>query len=49
MISDVAEVALVLAAFKTNALTGESFIVSHGLRMNRGGRRRKPSCEPGID
>jgi 3-hydroxybutyrate dehydrogenase len=34
MISDVAEVALVLAAFKTNALTGESIIVSHGWHMN---------------
>ena len=34
MISDVAEIALVLAAFKTNALTGESIIVSHGWHMN---------------
>ncbi len=34
MISDVAEVALTLAAFKTNALTGESIIVSHGWHMN---------------
>ncbi|PPD41507.1 MAG: 3-hydroxybutyrate dehydrogenase [Methylocystis sp.] len=33
MISDVAEVALSLAAFKTNALTGESIIVSHGWHM----------------
>lgn len=31
---DVAEVALMLAAFKTNALTGESIIVSHGWHMN---------------
>ncbi|MGO8843608.1 MAG: 3-hydroxybutyrate dehydrogenase [Methyloceanibacter sp.] len=34
MVSDVAEVALFLAAFKTNALTGESIIVSHGWHMN---------------
>jgi len=34
MITDVAEVALTLAAFKTNALTGESIIVSHGWHMN---------------
>ncbi|MGH8338307.1 MAG: 3-hydroxybutyrate dehydrogenase [Gammaproteobacteria bacterium] len=34
MIEDVAEVALMLAAFKTNALTGESIIVSHGWHMN---------------
>jgi 3-hydroxybutyrate dehydrogenase len=34
MVSDVAEVALMLAAFKTNALTGESIIVSHGWHMN---------------
>jgi 3-hydroxybutyrate dehydrogenase len=27
-------VALMLAAFKTNALTGESIIVSHGWHMN---------------
>ena len=33
-IEDVAEVALMLAAFKTNALTGESIIVSHGWHMN---------------
>ena len=31
---DVAEVALMLAAFKSNALTGELFIVSHGWHMN---------------
>ncbi|WP_442755562.1 3-hydroxybutyrate dehydrogenase [Methylocystis sp. JAN1] len=31
---DVAEVALMLAAFRTNALTGESIIVSHGWHMN---------------
>ena len=34
MVSDVAEVALMLAAFKSNALTGESIIVSHGWHMN---------------
>jgi len=34
MVSDIAEVALVLASFKTNALTGESIIVSHGWHMN---------------
>lgn len=34
MVSDIAEIALVLAAFKTNALTGESIIVSHGWHMN---------------
>jgi 3-hydroxybutyrate dehydrogenase len=34
MVTDVAEVALMLAAFKTNALTGESIIVSHGWHMN---------------
>jgi 3-hydroxybutyrate dehydrogenase len=34
MVGDVAEVALMLAAFKTNALTGESIIVSHGWHMN---------------
>jgi 3-hydroxybutyrate dehydrogenase len=34
MIEDIAEVALMLAAFKTNALTGESIIVSHGWHMN---------------
>ena len=34
MVSDIAEVALLLAAFKTNALTGESIIVSHGWHMN---------------
>jgi 3-hydroxybutyrate dehydrogenase len=31
---DVAEVALMLAAFNTNALTGQSIIVSHGWHMN---------------
>lgn len=31
---DIAEIALVLAAFKTNAMTGESIIVSHGWHMN---------------
>jgi 3-hydroxybutyrate dehydrogenase len=34
MVEDIAEVALFLAAFKTNALTGESIIVSHGWHMN---------------
>jgi 3-hydroxybutyrate dehydrogenase len=34
MVEDIAEVALMLAAFKTNALTGESIIVSHGWHMN---------------
>ena len=34
MVTDIAEVALFLAAFKTNALTGESTIVSHGWHMN---------------
>jgi len=34
MVEDIAEVALVLAAFKTNAMTGESIIVSHGWHMN---------------
>jgi 3-hydroxybutyrate dehydrogenase len=34
MVEDIAEVALVLAAFKTNAMTGESVIVSHGWHMN---------------
>lgn len=33
-VDDVAEVALMLGAFKTNALTGESIIVSHGWHMN---------------
>ncbi len=34
MVDDIADVALMLAAFKTNALTGESVIVSHGWHMN---------------
>jgi 3-hydroxybutyrate dehydrogenase len=34
MVTDIAEVALMLAAFKTNAMTGESIIVSHGWHMN---------------
>jgi 3-hydroxybutyrate dehydrogenase len=34
MVEDVAEIALLLAAFKSNALTGESIIVSHGWHMN---------------
>ena len=33
-VEDIAEIALMLAAFKTNALTGESLIVSHGWHMN---------------
>jgi len=33
-VEDVAEVALMLAAFNTNALTGQSIIVSHGSHMN---------------
>ena len=33
-VDDVAEVALMLGAFKSNALTGESIIVSHGWHMN---------------
>ena len=33
-VEDIAEIALLLAAFKTNALTGESIIVSHGWHMN---------------
>ncbi len=32
-IEDVAEVALTFAAFPTNALTGQSLIVSHGWHM----------------
>jgi 3-hydroxybutyrate dehydrogenase len=32
--SDIAEVALMLAAFETNALTGQSIVVSHGWHMN---------------
>ena len=31
---DVAEVALLFAAFPTNALTGQSIVVSHGWSMN---------------
>ena len=34
MVEDIADVALFLAPFKTNALTGESIIVSHGWHMN---------------
>ena len=34
MVEDIAEIALLLAAFKSNALTGESIIVSHGWHMN---------------
>ena len=33
-VDDIAEVALTLAAFKTNALTGQSIVVSHGWHMN---------------
>ena len=33
-VEDVAEVALFLAAFKTNALTGPSICVSHGWHMS---------------
>jgi 3-hydroxybutyrate dehydrogenase len=33
-IEDVAEVALMLAAFETNALTGQSIVISHGWHMN---------------
>jgi 3-hydroxybutyrate dehydrogenase len=33
-LDDVAEVALFLAAFKTNALTGQSICVSHGWHMS---------------
>ena len=33
-VGDVAEVALMLAAFETNALTGQSIVVSHGWNMN---------------
>lgn len=33
-VEDVTEVALMLAAFNTNALTGQSIIVSHGWHMN---------------
>jgi 3-hydroxybutyrate dehydrogenase len=33
-VSDIAEVALMLACFETNALTGQSIIVSHGWHMN---------------
>jgi 3-hydroxybutyrate dehydrogenase len=32
-VEDVAEVALFFAAFKSNALTGQSLIVSHGWFM----------------
>ncbi len=33
-VADVAEVALMLAGFETNALTGQSIVVSHGWYMN---------------
>ena len=33
-VADVAEIALMLAAFETNALTGQSIVVSHGWYMN---------------
>jgi len=32
-VDDVANVALMLAAFETNALTGQSLVVSHGWYM----------------
>jgi 3-hydroxybutyrate dehydrogenase len=32
-VEDISEVALVLAAFETNALTGQSIIASHGWCM----------------
>ena len=32
-VEDVAEIALLLAAFKSNALTGQSICVSHGWHM----------------
>ena len=34
MVEDIAEIALLPAGFRTNALTGESIIVSHGWHMN---------------
>jgi 3-hydroxybutyrate dehydrogenase len=33
-VEDIADVALVLASFRSNALTGESIIVSHGWHMS---------------
>ena len=33
-VEDIAEVALFFAAFQTNALTGQSLVVSHGWFMN---------------
>jgi 3-hydroxybutyrate dehydrogenase len=33
-VEDIAEVALILGGFKTNALTGQSLIASHGWHMN---------------
>jgi len=33
-VADVAELALFLAAFPSNALTGQSIVVSHGWCMN---------------
>ena len=33
-VEDIAEVALLFAAFPTNALTGQSIVVSHGWYMN---------------
>ena len=33
-VEDIAEVALMLAAFRTNAMTGESIVVSHGWHMS---------------
>jgi 3-hydroxybutyrate dehydrogenase len=33
-LEDVAEIALLFAGFQTNALTGQSLVVSHGWYMN---------------
>ena len=33
-IEDIAEIALLFAAFETNALTGQSLVASHGWHMN---------------
>jgi 3-hydroxybutyrate dehydrogenase len=32
-VEDIAELSLFLAAFNTNALTGQSFVISHGWHM----------------
>jgi 3-hydroxybutyrate dehydrogenase len=51
-VQDVAEAALFLAAFKTNALTGQSLIVSHGWFMEwkpaARTHRAGPGCPPGF-